>query len=319
MKRAMVVLLLLAFGTRAEEKESFAALETEFQAEWAKTRSDDDRTRLMKRTGPKLVSYAKRFPKEADALPALKRAFELAAEAEDGKTAARGVAVIRKEFAKSKGLIGLAGVIGASGKEGRGWLREQRDKAEGDAKKEATLALIAALEGGMLAADADETKELMKELADLRKAAVEEYKMRDVFVGASLPDLKAEGLDGKETRLSQHKGKVVVLDAWATWCGPCKAMIPHERDLADRMAGKPFALVSISFDAKKETLTKFLETEKMPWVHWWNVPSNDLRAALGVKSFPTILVLDGKGVIRFKGVRGKAMDRAVDKLLSEKD
>ena len=112
-------------------------------------------------------------------------------------------------------------------------------------------------------------------------------------------------------------GKVVVVDVWATWCGPCKAMIPHERELVKRLKGKPFVLVSISIDAKKEKVKDFLKDNEMPWTHWWNGAKGGVISELGIKFIPTIHVLDAKGIIRAKGVRGEAMDKAVDKLLKE--
>src|SRR5262249_5099057 len=96
------------------------------------------------------------------------------------------------------------------------------------------------------------------------------YFIDNLTVGKKAPDFECELLDGRKAKLSDFRGNVVVLDVWATWCAPCKVMIPHERELVERMKGKPFKLVSLSVDDEKETLTKFLEAEKMPWTHLWN-------------------------------------------------
>ena len=142
--------------------------------------------------------------------------------------------------------------------------------------------------------------------------------LNNLTVGKKLPDSEVEGLDGKKVKISDYKGKVVVLDIWATWCPPCRAMIPHERELVTKLKDKPFVLISLSADAKKETLTQFIEKEPMPWTHWWNGgASGGAVEAYKVRFYPTIYVLDDKGVIRFKHVRGEAMDKAVETLLKE--
>jgi len=143
------------------------------------------------------------------------------------------------------------------------------------------------------------------------------YVVRNLAVGKVVPDVEGTDLDGKKVKLSGYRGKVVVVDIWATWCPPCRDMIPHERELVKKMEGKPFVLVSISADAKKDTLTEFIKKEPMPWTHWWDGQSGPVTKAFRVQFFPTIYVLDAKGVIRFKGVRGEAMDKAVEELLKE--
>src|SRR5262249_34484534 len=111
-------------------------------------------------------------------------------------------------------------------------------------------------------------------------------------VGKPVPEVVSQDLDGKKVKLSDLKGKAVVLDIWATWCPPCRAMIPHERELVKRLKGKPFALVSISADKEKKTLTDFLKKEEMPWTHWWNGDRGGIIEDWGVQFFPTIYVVD---------------------------
>ncbi len=154
---------------------------------------------------------------------------------------------------------------------------------------------------------------------ELRKLLQDKYSdvFPDLSIGKKVPEVVIKGLDDKEARLSALKGKVVVLDIWATWCPPCRAMIPHEREMVERLKDKPFALISVSADAEKKTLTDFLATEKMPWTHWWNGAEGGILEDWDVQFFPTIYVIDAKGVIRHKGLRGEKLEEAVNELLKE--
>jgi thiol-disulfide isomerase/thioredoxin len=146
------------------------------------------------------------------------------------------------------------------------------------------------------------------------------FELRDLAIGKPAPEVVSKDLDDKETKLSALKGKIVVLDIWATWCPPCRAMIPHEREMVEKLKDKPFTLISVSADDTKEVVRDFLKNEKMPWTHWFEGQREDgIISDWNVRFYPTIYVLDHKGVIRFKNVRGKDLEEAVEKLLAEQE
>ncbi len=140
---------------------------------------------------------------------------------------------------------------------------------------------------------------------------------RDKGVGKSAPDIVGEDLDGNPLRLSDYRGKVVVLTFWGSWCPPCRAMIPHERELVERLQGKPFALLGVNSDEGLWTIRNFAAREGITWRNWYDGPDGPIARAWGVVAWPTVYVLDARGVIRYTNVRGAALDRAVDKLLAE--
>jgi len=95
-------------------------------------------------------------------------------------------------------------------------------------------------------------------------------------------------------------------------------MYPHERSLVKRLEGKPFALLGVNSDPK-ERLKQVLAKENITWPSWWDGgdTSGPIASRWNVNGWPTLYVLDHKGVIRFKGPRGEELDKAVDSLLAE--
>jgi hypothetical protein len=97
-------------------------------------------------------------------------------------------------------------------------------------------------------------------------------------------------------------------------------MYADERSLVKQMEGKPFALLGINSDTDKEALKKVMEKENITWRSWWNGPKGTggpLSEAWNVHGWPTTYVVDSKGVIRYKNLRGKELDEAVDGLVKE--
>ena len=100
-------------------------------------------------------------------------------------------------------------------------------------------------------------------------------------------------------------------------------MFPHERSLVKRLEGKPFALIGVNSDKDKEVLKKQNEKEEITWRSFWNGPmgtGGPISAAWNVRGWPTLYIIDHKGVIRHKYVGspgGEALDAAIDKLVAE--
>src|SRR5947209_467941 len=96
-------------------------------------------------------------------------------------------------------------------------------------------------------------------------------------------------------------------------------MYPHERSLVKRLEGKPFALLGVNSDQNKDDLKKVMEKEGITWRSWFDGGSTGgpIATKWNVHGWPTIYVLDAKGVIRYRDLRGEELDKAVDTLLAE--
>jgi peroxiredoxin len=129
---------------------------------------------------------------------------------------------------------------------------------------------------------------------------------KPVVQGSTAPDFALKDLSGKEIKLSSLRGKVVVLNFWATWCPPCREEIPSMMRLNQMMAGKPFQMLAVSEDAggKAEVEKYFAESKTMlPALLDTDQQVGQLYGLTGV---PETFVIDTKGVI-LKKVIG-AMD-----------
>jgi len=301
MRRLLIgscLLALAVIAARAEDKkpvgETFKAMFKELVGKY-NTSTPADRPKLIAGYAEKFVDLAKENPKDPGSVDVLVQVMGLPMlpDTKDGPKA-KATALLKQTI-------------------DQGTDKKLRGKA--------LTAYLGAQENVLLGKDKKASAAAKEEMATYRKLIQTELKgeVKDLFIGARLPELKSKDLDDKEVKLSDLKGKVVVLDIWATWCPPCRAMIPHSRKLVEKLKDKPFVLVSVSADAKKDTLTGFMKDNPMPWTHWWNGQRGCILADLDVKFFPTIFVLDGEGVIRYKNVRDAQMDSAVETLLKEMD
>ena len=120
-------------------------------------------------------------------------------------------------------------------------------------------------------------------------------------VGSTLPAWTGRRLDGTEEPLSAYRGRVLLIDFWATWCMPCIDALPKLREIVADLPADRFALLAISVDEELETVTGFMEREAMPWSNWHLGLSSDLERILDVRGFPTYLLADENGRVLSNG------------------
>jgi thiol-disulfide isomerase/thioredoxin len=143
--------------------------------------------------------------------------------------------------------------------------------------------------------------------------------MHHVNEGQAAPEIDGKDLSGRAMKLSDFRGKVVVLVFWGSWCGPCMREVPHERQLAEKYRDKPFAILGVNCREKAEAAKKTVESEKMSWPQWYDGEDDGgpIVEKYHVRAYPTLFVIDAKGVIRRKNVIGEELDKAVEELIKE--
>jgi peroxiredoxin len=142
---------------------------------------------------------------------------------------------------------------------------------------------------------------------------------RKLAVGSKFPDFEEKDLAGQPLSIARFKGKVVLVDFWATWCGPCIAELPNVLKAYETHHGKGFEIVGISLDSDKDKLTKFIADRKMTWPQYFDGKGwqTKLAGTYGVNSIPATYLLDGEGKIIAKNLRGEALEEAVAKALKK--
>ena len=137
--------------------------------------------------------------------------------------------------------------------------------------------------------------------------------------GQTAADLSLPDLNGKLMSLSELKGKVVLIDFWASWCGPCRHNNPHLVKLYNKYHGKGLEIYGVSLDENMNNWKKAVHHDKLAWIQviddkGWEAPS---ASSYGVDMIPSSFLIDRRGVIRSINAEGPELESSVRDLLKD--
>ncbi len=136
----------------------------------------------------------------------------------------------------------------------------------------------------------------------------------NAWVGKPAPDFQVATLTGEDLSLEKYRGQVVLLDFWATWCGPCIAEMPNVKRTYEKYKNQKFEIIGISLDRSMSALKGYIDKEGIAWPQYLDSGSR-LGDMYQVRSIPSTFLIDGKGIIRKTNLQGGALETAVGELV----
>lgn len=153
----------------------------------------------------------------------------------------------------------------------------------------------------------------------LNQMLANEKAMEATEVGKTAPDFSAATPNGKTLSLNQAKGKVTIIDFWASWCGPCRKENPNVVAMYNELHDKGLNIIGVSLDKDDAKWKGAIEKDNLTWQHISNLQGWDEPIAVqyGVTSIPATVILDKNGVIVARNLRGEELRAKVKELLAE--
>jgi peroxiredoxin len=127
------------------------------------------------------------------------------------------------------------------------------------------------------------------------------------------PAFSVAAMNGQQVSLDGLAGKVVLIDFWATWCGPCREALPHIRDIAQRFSGEPLVVLSVSLDKNETDWKQFVARNNMTWLQYRD-GNGEIAKLFGVNAIPHTFTIDADGVLQDEHVGDASLEGKLKKL-----
>jgi thiol-disulfide isomerase/thioredoxin len=159
-------------------------------------------------------------------------------------------------------------------------------------------------------------KDAPEGLIRLAKSSLESIKIRKELTSKPFQE-SFKALDGSDVDFAKLRGKVVLVDFWATWCPPCMAEVPKLVETYKKLHGKGFEIVGISLDSDEDELKKVLADKEMTWPQYFErKEENQLAKKYGISAIPEMWLINKKGMVKIYS-RDQDLAEEVEKLLAE--
>jgi len=153
--------------------------------------------------------------------------------------------------------------------------------------------------------------------SSLRERAARYVEHPELARARMAPPFALTTIDGRHISMDGLAGKVVLIDFWATWCGPCREALPHVRDIAQRFQGQPFVVLSVSLDDDDAKWKDFVAKNNMTWLQYrdgkWTGP---IATKFDVKAIPATFSIDADGVLEDQHVGDENIEGRLKKMIA---
>jgi len=204
-------------------------------------------------------------------------------------------------------------------------------RSDGRKPEEIAIAKFFLAKGYLMLDQLDKAEDPLREVANgstgiperIRNAAAMDLAripvLRKLVIGSPAIAIKAATSEGKEITLDTYRGKVLLLDFWASWCSPCRQEMPNVKKVYNNFHSNGFEILGVSLDDSSAKFRSYIDGQQIPWPQifdgkGWN---SEVGKIYAVNSIPATFLLDRSGKIRYRDLRGNDLYEAVKSLIAE--